>query len=82
MRELPKPENEWDASFEMYFQSSKYPASQVLAIQRQAYEDGLRDAILDFMERATLVTNPTVRLAMKAHAEAMIRLTASQKEPQ
>lgn len=36
MRELPEPEGQlaWQT----------YPRDQVLAIQKQAYEDGLRDA--------------------------------------
>lgn len=69
MRELPEPEGQlaWQT----------YPRDQVLAIQKQAYEDGLRDALSqhDGVDEAAFLYRFKENLK---HLPAM--LTASQKE--
>lgn len=84
MRELPEP-GVWDAG-----DTDGYTRDQVLAIQKQAYEDGLRDAVLRLAESSADVDDMFAKIhaakslelesVRKSFASAM--LTASQKEQQ
>lgn len=76
MRELPEPEGQlaWQT----------FTRDQVLAIQKQAYEDGLRDAALVCITKAAVRTSQgfpreaSTARALSEEIEAV--LTASQKE--
>lgn len=78
MRELPEPDGEHDRVFERG--TVVYKKESVLAIQKQAYEDGLRDAA----DRADSVGHHwsgAPAHALFGLAESLrAMLTASQKE--
>lgn len=91
MRELPEPDGDHDRVFDRG--TVVYKKESVLAIQKQAYEDGLRDApegyVLAPKEPTTSMidagfyepTHPATSAVKVARVyEAM--LTASQKEQQ
>lgn len=68
MRELPEPEGQlaWQT----------YTRDQILAIQKQAYEDGLRDASEKIEQQHQWITAPGAAALLNS------MLTASQKEQQ
>jgi hypothetical protein len=88
MRELPEPTtviklpNELDGNLEYH---ETFTRDQVLAIQKQAYEDGLRDSA----SLAKVISDKyafgyygqEVDTADEIEAEILAMLTASQKEP-
>lgn len=86
MRELPEPDGEHDRVFERG--TVVYTRESVLAIQKQAYEDGLRDAVLRFAESSADVDDMFAKIhAAKSFELESVRksfgsamLTASQKE--
>lgn len=84
MRELPEPDGDHDRVFERG--TVVYTRESVLAIQKQAYEDGLRDAaslakvISD--KYAVGYYGQEVDTADEIESEILALLTASQKEQQ
>lgn len=86
MRELPEPDHK--AQCDGMLWPDAYSPELVLAIQKQAYEDGLRDAGKDTepsmrMLRAMNGGRPmTLEQASKMRNRYFAMLTASQKEQQ
>jgi hypothetical protein len=92
MRELPEPDGYYFREDSMYIgggediKTGDYRPDTVLAIQKQAYEDGLRDAA----SLAKVISDKyafgyygqEVDTADEIEAEILALLTASQKEPQ
>lgn len=79
MRELPEPDGDHDRVFDRG--TVVYKKESVLAIQKQAYEDGLRDAA--WRARAEQLLSVHVPDdAPTASGSFRAMLTASQKEQQ
>lgn len=76
MRELPEPDVK-DAMWNMT--PISYSPELVLAIQKQAYEDGLRDAAAHARSFLTSGRSP---LGPSVESAILAMLTASQKEQQ
>jgi len=82
MRELPEPYGYFDIRGSA---ADGFTRDQVLAIQRQAYEDGLRDAMPSVDDLAQIIRcvdgNNSLGAGQLAE-QILAMLTASQKEPQ
>ena len=96
MRELPEPDGYYFREDSMYIgggediKTGDYRPDTVLAIQKQAYEDGLMDATQRLAESsadvddmfAKIHASPAFELESVRKSFGAAMLTASQKEPQ